>query len=131
MDISLPTSDWLSAGCAARPPCRDKWRPCTRTGPQAEVPRTFTPSLGALPLSQASPTQQLCKCTEEGEEKPCQGRVPLCRVPTVVPERGVLLLGLWLHGLLGRLAHGEGEGAAYVLGVAQLVQVLPEDLGAV
>lgn len=74
---------------------------------------------------------------EEGEKSPstaCEGQEhPTTAPPALgtlqVPERGVLLLGLGLHGLLGRLAHGEGEGAVDVLGVAQFVQVLPEDLG--
>lgn len=74
---------------------------------------------------------------EEGEKSPstaCKGQEHPTTAPPVpgtlqVPERGVLLLGLGLHGLLGRLAHREGEGAMDVLGVAQLVQVLPEDLG--
>lgn len=46
-------------------------------------------------------------------------------------ERLVLVLGLVLHHHLAALAHGEGEGALDVLGIAQLVHVLPENLGQV
>lgn len=46
-------------------------------------------------------------------------------------ERLVLVLGLVLHHQLAALTHGEGERALDVLGVTQLVHVLPEDLGEV
>lgn len=107
--------------------------------PPWENPKVSKDPVQALgPLAPAQEPMPGASLLEEGEENPssaCEGRArPVSYSPcsaACIPERGVLLLGLGLHGLLGRLAHGEGEGAVHMLGVTQLVQVLPEDLGAV
>lgn len=46
-------------------------------------------------------------------------------------ERLVLVLGLVLHHHLPGLTHCEGKGALHVRRIAQLVHVLPENLGQV
>lgn len=55
----------------------------------------------------------------------------ICNTDNALLKWLVLVLGLVLHHHLPALAHSEGEGALDVLRIAQLVHVLPENLGQV